>query len=286
MFRLQKRKAFKHYIMPVILHLIFNSIVQGVWLDEDVSRFKSYYTCYYNKYFQVKSEEDNPNRKKFVASLLEDALKKKGEVAPTEACVSWMCDPSLVWSRTLEDNLEIWAYFAPQGHFIESWGDCYNAQEEEFKRNNYTVDAIGVHSIVQLSDDKQRLFYVPSTECYAKGPDLVKEVVAVLRGNSNISLDRVYTIFCQDHISLGGGNENCTSTQDHTKAISSSIDAFLEDVCPSIGLAKSQCTWNTIVVFLYMLAAVILLNICLLLGFFCTKISELLSRVCGPTHAV
>ena len=154
-----------------------------------------------------------------------------------------------------------------------------NAQEEEFKRNNYTVGAIGVHSIVQLSDDKQRLFYVPSTECYAKGPDLVKEVVAVLRGNSNISLDRVYTIFCQ-------GNENCTSTQDQTKVISSSIDAFLEDVCPSIGLAKSQCTWNTIVVFLYMLAAVILLNICLLLGFFCTKISELLSRVCGPTHAV
>ena len=62
-----------------------------------------------------------------MASLLEDALKK-GEVAPTEPCVSWMRDPSLVWSRTLEDNLEIWAYFAPQGHFIESWGDCYNAQ--------------------------------------------------------------------------------------------------------------------------------------------------------------
>ena len=113
--------------MPVILHLIFNSSAQGVWLDKEVSRFKSYYTCYYNKYFQVKSDEDNPNRKKFVASLLEDALKK-GEVAPTEPCVSWMCDPSLVWSRTLEDNLEIWAYFAPQGHFIESWGDCYNAQ--------------------------------------------------------------------------------------------------------------------------------------------------------------
>ena len=147
------------------------------------------------------------------------------------------------------------------------------------------MDAIGVHSIVQLSDDKQRLFYVPSTECYAKGPDLVKEVVAVLRGNSNITLDRVYTIFCQDYISLGG-NENCTSTQDQTKVISSSIDAFLEDVCPSIGLAKSQCTWNTIVVLLYMLAAVILLNICLLLGFFYAKISELLSRVRGPTHAV
>ena len=132
-----------------------------------------------------------------------------------------------------------------------------------------------MHSIVQLSDDKQRLFYVPSTECHAKCPDLVKEVSAVLRGNSNISLDRVYTIFCQ-------GNENCTSTQDHTKA----IDAFLEDVCPSIGLAKSQCTWNTIVVFLYMLAVLILLNICLLLCFFCAKISELLSGICGLTHVV
>ena len=228
--------------MPVILYLIFNSSAQGVWLDKEVSMFKSYYTCYYNKYFQVKFDDDNPNRKKFVASLLEDALKKKGEVAPTEACVSWMCHPSLVWSRTLENNFEIWAFFAHQGHFIESWGDCYNAQQEEFKRNNYTVDAIGVHSIVQLSEDKQRLFYVPSTECYAKGPDLVKKVVAVLRGNSNISLDRVYTIFCQDHISSGGGNENCTSTQDQTKVISSSIDSFLEDVCSSIGLAKSQST--------------------------------------------
>ena len=49
-----------------------------------------------------------------------------------------------------------------------------------------------------------------------------------------------------------------------------------------------QCTWNTIVVFLYMLAAVTLLNISLLLCFFCTKISGLLSRICGggPTHAV
>ena len=98
MFRLQKRKAFKNYIMPVILYLIFNSSAQGVWLDMEVSMFKSYYTCYYNKYFQVKFDDDNPNRKKFVASLLEDALKKKGEVAPTEPCVSWMCDPSLHWS--------------------------------------------------------------------------------------------------------------------------------------------------------------------------------------------
>ena len=70
----------------------------------------------------------------------------------------------------------------------------HNAHYQSYK--NAPVEAIGVHSIVQLSDDKQRLFYVPSTECYAKGPDLVKKVVAVLRGNSNISLDRVYTIFC------------------------------------------------------------------------------------------
>ena len=248
--------------MPVILYLIFNSSAQGVWLDKEVSMFKSYYTCYYNKYFQVKFDDDNPNRKKFVASLLEDALKKKGEVAPTEACVSWMCDTSLVWSHTLEDNLEIWAYFAPQLLQCAAEG----VQEEQLH--------CGCNRGALLRP-AQRLFYVPSTECYAKGPDLVKEVVAVLRGTSNISLDRVYTIFCQDHISLGGGgNENCTSTQDQTKA----IDAFLEDVCPSIGLAKSRCKWNTIVVFIYMLVAVILLNICLLLCFFCTKISELLSR--------
>ena len=108
--------------MLTILHLILpNSSVQGLWLDEEVAWFRSYYTCYYNQYFQIKpSEEENDKRKIFVANLLEDALEKKDEVPPTDACVSWICDPSLVWRRTVEQNLEIWAYF---GNDSRVWED-------------------------------------------------------------------------------------------------------------------------------------------------------------------
>ena len=281
--------------MLVIVHLLLlNSKVEGVWLDEEVARFKSYYTCYYNQYLQIKPHEDNPKRKKFVASLLEDALEKKDEVPPTEACVSWICDPSLVWRRTIERDLEIWAYFALEGRSILAWGKCFEDQQEEFKRNNYSVHAVGVHSIVHLSDDRLRLFYVPSTECYKKGPDLVSEVVAVLAGNnsSSSSLDRVYSTFCQDDLSIRGGNEKGTSTHGQTKVFANSTeDAFLEHFCPSIGLGKSQCTWDTILVFLYMLAAVLLFNIFLLSCIFRKRLSELLSRLCGldmevPTHMV
>ena len=276
--------------------LIFPNIcVKALWLDEGVARFRSYYTCYYNQYFQIKADEDNPKRKKFVASLLEDALAKKDEVPPTDACVSWICDPSLVWRRTVQHNLEIWAYFALKGHSVVSWGRCFEEQQEEFRKNNYTVHAVGVHAIIQLSDDRQRLFYVPSMECYSKGPALVKEVVTVLGGgggglNLSKSLDKVYSTFCQDDLSLGGGNGN--GRPDETKVVyNSSMEVKLQRFCLSFGLSDVQCNWNSILGFLYMLAALILFNILILSCVFRKRLSVLLSRLCGldtevPMHSV
>ena len=288
--------------MITIPHLIFsNSSVEGkgLWLEEEVARFRSYYTCYYNQYFQIKPDEENPKRKKFVESLLEDALEKKDEIPPTDACVSWICDPSLVWRRTVEDNLEIWAYFALEGHSIVSWGRCFEEQQEEFMRNNYTVHAVGVHAIIHLSDDRQRLFYVPSKECYSKGSALVREVVAVLGGNPRFndgnrtrSLDKVYSTFCQGDLSMGGVTEKGKGTHDQTKVLSdSSLDEKLESFCLSLGLSNTQCTWNSILVFLYMLATLVLINILCLSCVFRKRLSALLSRLCGldtvvPMHNV
>ena len=283
-----------------IVHLILlNSSVEGLWLDEEVARFRSYYTCYYNQYFQIKPEEgDNPKRKTFVDSLLEDALEKKDEVPPTDACVSWICDPSLVWRRTLERNLEIWAYFALEGRSIVSWGRCFEDQQEEFRRNNYTVHDVGVHAIIRLSDNRQRLFYVPSKECYSKGSALVSEVVAVLGNhprlnadlvekgangeNLNRSLDRVFATFCQDDLSPRGGNEVLSD---------SSLNVKLQSFCLSLGLSSTRCTWNSIVVFLYMLAILLLFNVLLLSCVFRKRISALLCRLCRldtvvPMHNV
>ena len=279
-----------------ILQLIFsNSSVQGLWLDAEVARFRSYYTCYYNQYFQIKPEEDNPKRKKFVASLLEDALEKQDEDPPTDACVSWICDPSLIWRRTVERNLEIWAYFALEGHSIVSWGRCFEDQQEEFRKNNYTVHAVGVHAIIHLSDDRQRLFYVPSKECYSKGTALVKEVIAVLSGddgNRSRSLDKVFSNFCQDDLSKGGGNEKGEGAQNQTKVLSdSSLDVKLQSFCLSLGLSNSQCSWNLILVFLYMLATLLLFNVLLLSCVFRKRLAAQLSRLCGldtvvPMHNV
>ena len=279
-----------------ILQLIFsNSSVQGLWLDAEVARFRSYYTCYYNQYFQIKPEEDNPKRKKFVASLLEDALEKQDEDPPTDACVSWICDPSLIWRRTVERNLEIWAYFALEGHSIVSWGRCFEDQQEEFRKNNYTVHAVGVHAIIHLSDDRQRLFYVPSKECYSKGTALVKEVIAVLSGhggNRKRSLDKVFSNFCQDDLSKGGGNEKGKGAQNQTKVLSdSSLDVKLQSFCLSLGLSNSQCSWNLILVFLYMLATLLLFNVLLLSCVFRKRLAAQLSRLCGldtvvPMHNV
>ena len=283
-----------------IVHLILlNSSVEGLWLDEEVARFRSYYTCYYNQYFQIKPEErDNPKRKTFVDSLLEDALENKDEVPPTDACVSWICDPSLVWRRTLERNLEIWAYFALEGRSIVSWGRCFEDQQEEFRRNNYTVHDVGVHAIIRLSDNRQRLFYVPSKECYSKGSALVSEVVAVLGNhprlnadlvekgangeNLNGSLDRVFATFCQDDLSPRGGNEVLSD---------SSLDVKLQSFCLSLGLINTQCAWDSILAFLYMLAILLLFNVLLLSCVFRKRISALLCRLCRldtvvPMHNV
>ena len=288
--------------MLTILYLILlSSKVEGLWLDEEVARFRSYYTCYYNQYFQIKPEDDNPKRKKFVANLLEDALEKKDEIPPTDACVAWICDPSLVWRRTVERNLEIWAYFALEGRSIVSWGRCFEEQQEEFRRNNYSVHAVGVHAIINLSDDRQRLFYVPSKECYGKGPGLVKEVVAVLGGNiggenHNGSLDKVYSTFCQDDLSTGGGGDEKgkgKQEENQTKLFpeDSSLDVKLQSLCLSLGLSHNQCKWNLILVFLYMLATLILFNVLILSCVFRKRLSALLSRLCGldtvvPMHNV
>ena len=59
-------------------------------------QFKLYYRCYFNKYYQLPSNQSSTNREVFVSSLLAEAVSE-AEEAPSENCVVWMCAEDLVW---------------------------------------------------------------------------------------------------------------------------------------------------------------------------------------------
>ena len=71
-------------------------INQAVTSDEGEQQFRLYYSCYFNKYYGIPSNQSSSNRELFVSSLLVEA-KAKEEEAPSEDCVVWMCEESLVW---------------------------------------------------------------------------------------------------------------------------------------------------------------------------------------------
>ena len=71
-------------------------INQAVTSDEGEQQFRLYYSCYFNKYYGIPSNQSSSNRELFVSSLLVEA-KAKEEEAPSKDCVVRMCEESLVW---------------------------------------------------------------------------------------------------------------------------------------------------------------------------------------------
>ena len=64
--------------------------------EEGEEQFRLYYSCYFNKYYRLSSNQSNSNRDLFVSSLLVEAVAAEEE-APSEDCVVWMCEENLAW---------------------------------------------------------------------------------------------------------------------------------------------------------------------------------------------
>jgi hypothetical protein len=241
--------------------------------------FRAYYTCYYNQYFGVKPAGNNSRRDSFVQSLLADSTKK-GEAPPSEACVKWMCDPGLVWSRREEAGLEVWAYYSRARLAVPSWGRCFTDQLAEFRENNYTVTRAGVHAVLKLAGGRKRLFFVPSADCYRAGAALVDRVVDVLVDGLG-DLDTVFAEFCRAKHTVGwekwgamwsvtsttvpsrNTDDNPTSrTGTNTSGLSEQGVEWVElqAVCVSLGLQDLPCSWDTALLLLYILLLLAALN--------------------------
>ena len=75
----------------IIIILPLRCLTQYVNDSSGVTNFQSYYSCYYSKYFNITAEEEIGKRRAFVRGLLDKAVKDN-ELAPTTACVEWICD--------------------------------------------------------------------------------------------------------------------------------------------------------------------------------------------------
>ena len=175
----------QYLMMKRMLSLFFilvslpNSMSQYVNDSSGINNFRSYYSCYFNKYFNLDPDAEDASRDAFVSGLLENALAAV-EVSPTPSCVEWICDENLIWQKLVKESLEVWAYYAQEGSTVESWQRCLEDEKEEFARKNYSQHAVGVYAIVSIGDGGERLFYVPSTECHDKGEDLVESLVKII----------------------------------------------------------------------------------------------------------
>ena len=76
-----------------------------------INNFRSYYSCYFNKYFNLDPDAEDASRDAFVSGLLENALAAV-EVSPTHSCVEWICDENLICQKLAHESLEVWAYYA------------------------------------------------------------------------------------------------------------------------------------------------------------------------------
>ena len=208
-----------------------------------IENFRNYYSCYFNKYFNIDPETVDTGRDDFVSGLLESAMAGV-EIAPTLSCVEWICDPALVWDKVMHGALEVWAYYAL--HTVQSWQHCLEDEKEEFARKNYTSHAIGVYAMVTTGDGGQRLFYVPSTECYLKGEYLVESVVKILVDkNDTINkvedlLQELYEDTCENVPATSSSTTKSITTQVSTSTL---LTATLETT--NISLTRTLSTTIT-----------------------------------------
>ena len=100
--------------------------------SDGIDNFKKYYRCYFDKYFKHGDEATDTGREDFVEELLEEALMSDG-LAPSTACVQWMCDGYLVWKIWNVGSVEVWAYFTDIGNYIRTWQDCFQDREDELE---------------------------------------------------------------------------------------------------------------------------------------------------------
>ena len=66
------------------------------------------------------------------------------EPSPSNHCVDWMCDEEVLWLRSMEDSLEIIAYYSTENNTIPSWSKCLHDDGKEFLKRNYTLINAGI----------------------------------------------------------------------------------------------------------------------------------------------
>ena len=66
------------------------------------------------------------------------------EPSPSNHCVDWMCDEQVLWLRSMEDSLEIIAYYSTENTTIPSWAKCLRDDGKEFLKRNYTLINAGI----------------------------------------------------------------------------------------------------------------------------------------------
>ena len=166
-------------IITVNLSHIFTEDV-----DPGVQNLHDYYSCYFNKYFNLSSEEESERRDQvllyltpslallsvspqFVTSLLVSAVRSN-QSSPSDDCVSWMCDPHLLWRVWTVAGLQVWAYHTQPGNLIPSWHLCFSdnqEKEEEEEEADLWRHEVGRVSLIR----EDRLVFVPSVNCQDQG---------------------------------------------------------------------------------------------------------------------
>ena len=116
-----------------------------------------------------------------MTSVLVSAVSSN-QSSPSDSCVSWMCDPHLVWSVWRVAGLVVWTYHAMPGHLIPAWELCFTSTQGE-------ATGQWEHEVGLLSRARQdRLVYVPSVSCQDQvtlsGPGLIIYLVLVRMSHS------------------------------------------------------------------------------------------------------
>ena len=97
-----------------------------------MERFTDYYTCFYEKHLEL-YREAFPEVDAFLDSVVAQVQAEGGAEPPSEACLRWICDPSLRWILLTEGEFRFWTYTSDQP--IMSWGQCFDdTNNQEFTK--------------------------------------------------------------------------------------------------------------------------------------------------------
>lgn len=88
-----------------------------------MERFTDYYTCFYEKHYEL-YKEMFPRVETFLASVLAQVETEGGADPPSDACLGWMCDPSLRWRLLTRGTLRFWTYTSAQP--VTTWAQCFD----------------------------------------------------------------------------------------------------------------------------------------------------------------